>query len=211
MSHRLSLFPFVVLVAALAGCAEPEAEAADVIAPSDTTVVPAEGPARPAQTAPQTTPSSSPRPTPAEPAGDDGVTRVAAESGLSEEVLDRKGEWTIYAGMDATGSDLRYCVAERNVDGNVVRIGTDGETWQLAVHAGAELSSGLRVDDRPLRLSGPTANGWTFGWLSLDDLGVVAETRWLEVYRGEFPVQHDLSAVGPAIESVESCATELYM
>ena len=139
------------------------------------------------------------------------MTSVAGESGIQEEVLSRKGEWTIYAGMDATGSDLVYCVAERNVDGNLVRIGTDEGQWQLAVPAGADLESGFEIERGRLPLSGTTANGWTIGWLTLPELEAISESSWLEVMRGEFPVQHDLSTVGEAIAGVESCSVGLHM
>jgi len=144
------------------------------------------------------------------PADNYGVTNVAGPPGLGEEVYGVEEPWAVYAGVDETGSDVLYCVAE--LEGGELRIGTDGGQWQLGVPHAVDLDSpgAFEIDGRPLPLSGAAANGWTFGWLTLGELDAIREGSVLVVEAGRASLDFDISGIGPALDSVTACTAELH-
>lgn len=133
-----------------------------------------------------------------------GVTNVV---GMDEEVYGVEAPWTVYAGVDETASTVLYCVAE--LDGGGLRIGTDGGQWQLGVPHAADLKAGVELDGRVLPLLGMSADGWTFGWLTLAELDAIRRGSVLIIEQGRASMDYDVSAVGPALDAVTACTSEL--
>jgi len=106
---------------------------------------------------------------------------------------------------------LRYCVAERDFGGSILRIGFDGGQWQLAVPYGSDPDyyGEFDVDGHTAGLSGTAANGWTFAWISAPHLDAIKEGNLMILDIGKASLDFTLDGSTAAILKVQECVQRL--
>lgn len=141
--------------------------------------------------------------------GSAGVTNIAGEPGTSEQFYGSARNYTIYSGSDRLR--LRYCVAERDFGGSILRIGFDGGQWQLAVPYGSDPDyyGEFDVDGHTAGLSGTAANGWTFAWISAPHLDAIKEGNLMILDIGKASLDFTLDGSTAAILKVQECVQRL--
>lgn len=138
-----------------------------------------------------------------------GPANIAGDPKISEQFYGQARQYNVYSGGDR--SRVRYCVAERNFGGSILRIGYDGGQWQLAVPYAVKpgFYGGFNVDGQTSGISGTAANGWTFAWLSLPHLDALRQGNLLILDIGRASLDFTLDGSSAAILKVQECVQQL--
>lgn len=123
--------------------------------------------------------------------------------------------WQVYAAQ--FGRDFAYCVAEASRgDGSSVRLGWDGQQWQLAapINANPDWEGTLQIDGAGSGqgyksggdyISGSARDGWAIAWLGMAELDGLKQGSSAVLGVGKFDFDFSLSGATAATLKVEEC------
>jgi len=116
--------------------------------------------------------------------------------------------WSIYKGTRQGG--FSYCVAEKILQGDAIRLGYGNQQWQLAIPANNPVKNWageLQVDNYRRSASGSATDQAIVVWLSLGELDQIKKGNQLRLHvgRNDITRYYPLSGSTAAIETVKQC------
>ena len=128
-----------------------------------------------------------------------------AGTGAAEVFFEDVAGWTVLRAGDSAHS---YCVAETGLGQDILRLGSDGTAWQVAVPhgTGADWTGFLDIDGWNRETSGASVGTWAVAGIDAQVLVQVAAGKVLTLDLGSGPWRYALAGAPEAIATLERCS-----